>query len=126
MLDENGELVFDSNGKVIMIPCKVRGRNTDKGKYIPYLLVDMHPDFALVYDWVKPEDKQKAMRILQGLEEVDTTKLTGMCLSVCVCVADLLTIVIAWQRHQQSLRKVDGKSQELALRMAQMELHVVS
>lgn len=88
LLDEDGELVFDSNSKVVMIPAKVRGRNTGEGKQIPYLLIDMHPDFALVYDWVKPEDKLKATRILQGLEEADISKLTGMFFRLCVWIVD--------------------------------------
>jgi hypothetical protein len=79
MLDDDGELVFDSDSGVIMIPAKVRGRNIGEGKSIPYMFVDMHPDFAFLYDWVKPEDKIKAMHILQGLEkvELDMAKITS-------------------------------------------------
>jgi hypothetical protein len=68
-LDANGEAVRDKNGKVVMIKAKVRDRATAEGKAKPYKFVDKHPEFALGYDWVKPEDKARAMRILQGLKE---------------------------------------------------------
>lgn len=76
-LDEQGELAVDNNRKVIMIPCKVRGRDTE-GKEIPYMFVDRYPDQALLYDWVKLEDKEKARQILQDFEEeVKETGISG-------------------------------------------------
>jgi len=101
MLDADGNPELDANGKVIMVPCKVRGRNTAGGKYIPYLFVDKHPDFACVFDWVRPEDKARAERILRGLEEERDGETSE------------------WKRYQQSLRKIDSQSQELVLRLAQ-------
>jgi hypothetical protein len=68
-LDASGDAVRDKNGKVVMIKAKVRDRVTAEGKTKPYRFVDKHPEFALVYDWVKPKDKARALRILQGLEE---------------------------------------------------------
>lgn len=70
MLDaETGEVVLDGNGKVVMVPCKVRGRNSKEGKEVPYLFVDRHPECAVVFEWVTREDREKAGRILRGLEE---------------------------------------------------------
>ena len=68
-LDGNGGSVLDSNGKVVMIPAKVRDRVTTEGKMKPFLFVDKHPEFALVYDWVKQNDKTRATTIVKGLEE---------------------------------------------------------
>jgi hypothetical protein len=69
MLDpETGEPVLDGNGKVVMVPCKVRSRNSANGKFIPFTFVDKHPDFAGVFEWVRPEDRVRAERILRGLE----------------------------------------------------------
>jgi hypothetical protein len=77
-LDKEGELALDNKKRVIMIPCKVRGRGTE-GKHIPFLFVDMYPDIALSYNWVKLEDKEKARRILQDLEkEVKGMGISGM------------------------------------------------
>lgn len=78
-LDENGEPVLDKNGKVVMITAKVRERGTAEGKNKPFLLVDKHPEFALIYDWVEAEHKRKATRILQGLEEpTEEGEVSGM------------------------------------------------
>jgi hypothetical protein len=80
MLDEQGKLVLDSNDRFIMVPWKIRQRNTADGKCIPYLFVDMHPELASIYDWVKPEDKARAERILQSLdEEVEELGISSMC-----------------------------------------------
>jgi hypothetical protein len=66
-VDANGELVLDKNGNPIMIKAKIRDRATPEGKSIPYLFIEKHPEFALKYDWVRPEDKAVALKILQGL-----------------------------------------------------------
>jgi hypothetical protein len=116
MLDENGEPVLDSSGKVRMIRCKVRGRNMGQGKHIPYLLVDKHPDFALVYDWVKPEDKVKATRIVQALEKNGAENENSGMLPFARGKWTVLTIVIEWKKYQQSLRQLDCKSQDLLAR----------
>jgi hypothetical protein len=68
-VNENGDPVLDATGKVVMIPAKVRDRATAEGKNKPFRFVEKHPEFALVYDWVRDEDKAKAMGILQGLEQ---------------------------------------------------------
>ena len=68
-VDANGEPVLDKNGKPITIKAKIRDRATPEGKNIPYLFIEKHPEFALKYDWVRPEDKAVALRILQGLDQ---------------------------------------------------------
>jgi len=67
-LGENGEPMLDRNGKFVMEAAKVRGRATEEGKHKPFLFVDVHPEWALVYDWVTADDKRKAMRVLQELD----------------------------------------------------------
>jgi len=68
-VDANGEPVLDKNGNPIMIKAKIRDRATPEGKSIPYLFIEKHPQFALKYDWVRPEDKAVALKILQGLAQ---------------------------------------------------------
>jgi hypothetical protein len=70
MLDpETEEVVLDESGKVVMVPCKVRGRNSKEGKEVPYLFIDRHPECAMMFEWVSREDRERAERILRGLEE---------------------------------------------------------
>jgi hypothetical protein len=79
MLDpETGEPVLDANGKVVMVPCKVRSRNSATGKFIPFTFVDKHPDFAVVFEWVRPEDRVRAERILRGLEREEEGEMSGV------------------------------------------------
>lgn len=112
----NGELVLDSNGKVMMVPAKVRDRNTPAGKHAPYRLVDSHPDFALLYDWVHPADKAIALGAINSLEaaEAGNQPLTGMYLSLPTVQKNRSNLKIARQKCQQSLRKIDLASPELA------------
>lgn len=95
-LDANGEPVLDKNEKPVMIKAKVRDRATAEGKSIPYLFIEKHPEFALKYDWVRPEDKAVALKILQGLEKPTTEEEMNE----------------KW-RYQQGLRKLDGQRQQL-------------
>lgn len=67
-LNNNGTPMLDQNGKFIMFPAKVRERAKDEGKDTPFLFVDLYPEWALVYNWVIPEHKDKAMRVLQILD----------------------------------------------------------
>lgn len=67
-LDECGKPILDRNGKAVMIPAKVRDRNTAEGKDIPFTFVEKHPYWALRYDWVSPAHKEKARNILAALD----------------------------------------------------------
>lgn len=67
-LNNNGKPMLEQNGKFVMCPAKVRERATDEGKDTPFLFVDLYPEWALEYDWVIPEHKDKAMRVLQILD----------------------------------------------------------
>jgi hypothetical protein len=68
-LDANGNPMLDKNGKFMVITVGVRERATEEGKHKPYLFLDLHPEWALVYDWVLlPEHKERAIRVLQVLE----------------------------------------------------------
>jgi hypothetical protein len=67
-LGKNGEPMLDRSGKFVMEAAKIRGRATEEGKHKPFLFVDVHPEWALVYDWVTADDKKKAMRVLQILD----------------------------------------------------------
>lgn len=73
--DDNGDLVFDKTGKPLLNKCGVRERNLPKHKDFPFKLVDKHPEWALYWDWVSPEHKEMAQKILDGnLDEAQKRK----------------------------------------------------
>ncbi|KAH8653052.1 hypothetical protein BGZ60DRAFT_533248 [Tricladium varicosporioides] len=67
-IDENGNYMIGSNGRVQLVPAKVRDRTTPEGKAqdIPYTLVEKHPERALMYSWVQEVHKEEARAILRG------------------------------------------------------------
>ena len=60
--------MLDANGKFVMASAKVRARSTEEGKHKPFHFLDLHPEWALVYDWVAPEHKERALRLLHILD----------------------------------------------------------
>ncbi|KAE9367432.1 hypothetical protein N431DRAFT_428810 [Stipitochalara longipes BDJ] len=106
-LDDNGEPTLDQTGKLVMIPAKVRERATEEGKDKPFLFLDLHPEWALVYDWVTPEHKARAMRVLQILENPSE---------------DNEGKSQKYRNYQRAQRILDGQNKDLVMRLARLNL----
>jgi len=122
-LDDNGVPVLDENGKFVMVSAKVRERATKEGKNKPYHFVDLHPEWALVYDWVLPEHKERAMRVLQMLDGsiVDNEgKSEGMFLWMTVW--DFADFFVEFRNYQRAQRILDGQNKDLVILLAQLNL----
>jgi hypothetical protein len=64
-LNENNQPVQYGKGNFVMIDAPVRLRLRENW---PSRLVDLHPEFAVIYDWVMQESKEEANKILQILD----------------------------------------------------------
>ncbi|KAH7317350.1 hypothetical protein BKA65DRAFT_515791 [Rhexocercosporidium sp. MPI-PUGE-AT-0058] len=74
MLDENGGLVRDCDGEPIITRIGVRKRKDLEFRDLPYKLWEKHPEWALYWDWVLPEHKVMAQKILEG-RDLDVSQL---------------------------------------------------
>ncbi len=122
-LDDNGVPVLDENGKFVMVSAKVRERATEEGKNKPHHFVDLHPEWALVYDWVLPEHKERAVRVLQILDGsiVDNEeKSEGMFLWMMVW--DFADYFVEFRNYQRAQRILDGQNKDLVILLAQLKL----
>ncbi|KAL2064408.1 hypothetical protein VTL71DRAFT_4902 [Oculimacula yallundae] len=66
LLDEFDRLVLNSEGKPKIIKINVRDRQDVKYEDFPFKLWEKNPEWALYWDWVMPEHKAKAQRLLDG------------------------------------------------------------
>lgn len=68
LVNEKWNLMFDEDGKVVMIDAKVRERSTAEGMALdyPFTLVELHPRLAIQYSWVSDEHKAMARKILMS------------------------------------------------------------
>ncbi|PVH80077.1 hypothetical protein DL98DRAFT_572176 [Cadophora sp. DSE1049] len=73
-LDDNGELARDRDGKPEIIPIGKRQRHNPKYRDFPFKLWEHSPEWALYWDWVLPEHKVMAQRILDG-RDLDESQL---------------------------------------------------
>lgn len=65
MLDNNDELVRGCDGKPIITTIGVRKREDPEFADFPFKLWDKNPKWALYWDWVLPEHKAMAQKILE-------------------------------------------------------------
>ena len=116
--------MLDANGKFVMVCARVRERATEDGKHKPFHFLDLHPEWALVYDWVLPEHKERALRLLHMLDgsvKDNEGKSEGMS-HVNQRDLDETNIVLEFRNYQRAQRIVDGQNKDLVLRLSRLEL----
>jgi len=59
------ELDFDEQGRVVTKKNPVRKRDTEEFRNVPFKLIERSPWRIQGYDWVRPEDKKRARRIME-------------------------------------------------------------
>ncbi|KAG4435169.1 hypothetical protein IFR05_009338 [Cadophora sp. M221] len=74
MIGEDGNLIRDSDGKPIIIVINIRKRQQSKFKHFPFKFWEKNPEWALYWDWVMPEHKAMAQKILDG-RDLDASQL---------------------------------------------------
>jgi hypothetical protein len=74
-LDVHGRVMYKA-GKLKMLGVKVRTRNKGENANAPWAFVERHPWAALTYDWVLPEHKAEAARIIAEIENTDPNNYT--------------------------------------------------
>jgi hypothetical protein len=69
-LDDDGNYMLDSKGRLVEDNAKVRDGNTPQGreKDVPVKLVEKHPWRAINYKWVLSEHKLAAQKIMEDDE----------------------------------------------------------
>ncbi|KAG4441222.1 hypothetical protein IFR05_003270 [Cadophora sp. M221] len=73
-LDGNGELARDRDGKPIITAIGIRKRHYPEFRDFPFELWAKNPEWALYWDWVLPEHKAMAQKILEG-RDLDESQL---------------------------------------------------
>ncbi|KAH7348376.1 hypothetical protein BKA65DRAFT_259573 [Rhexocercosporidium sp. MPI-PUGE-AT-0058] len=66
MVDDNDNLIRNSDGKPKIIVINIRRRKEPQFKDFPFKLWEKNPEWALYWDWVMPEHKAMAQKILDG------------------------------------------------------------
>jgi len=66
--DEEGRRVFGGGGKPNLVKMGVRGRETGEGAIAPWRFVERDCELAVMYSWVRENDKQRAWALLRGAE----------------------------------------------------------
>ncbi|KAK0099536.1 hypothetical protein ONS96_008370 [Cadophora gregata f. sp. sojae] len=66
VLDANGEIMRERDGKPRFKPIRKRLRQFAEFKDYPYKFWEHSPEWALYWDWVSPEHKAMAQRLLDG------------------------------------------------------------
>ncbi|KAH6712544.1 hypothetical protein BKA61DRAFT_610498 [Leptodontidium sp. MPI-SDFR-AT-0119] len=74
MVDDDDNLIRDSDGKPIIIVINIRKRQQSKFKHFPFKFWEKNPEWALYWDWVMPEHKAMAQKILDG-RDLDASQL---------------------------------------------------
>ena len=75
-LDDDGELLRGRDGKLQIVPIGKRQRHTPQFKDFPFKLWEHSPEWALYWDWVLPEHKVIARKVLEarGLDDAQLRK----------------------------------------------------
>jgi len=123
-LNANGLPMLDESGKFVMVSAKVRERATKEGKHKPFHFLDLHPEWALVYDWVQPEDKERALRLLKMLDGSieDTEGKSEGTSPVNKVWSNGANIIVEFRNYQRAQRIVDGQNKDLVFRLSRLNL----
>jgi len=65
-LDDDGELLRGRDGKLQIVPVGKRQRHNPQFRDFPFKLWEHSPEWALYWDWVLPEHKAMARKVLEG------------------------------------------------------------
>ena len=65
-IDGDGELLRDRDGKLQIVPVGKRQRHNPEYRDFPFKLWEHSPEWALYWDWVLPEHKAMAHKVLEG------------------------------------------------------------
>ncbi|CZR66832.1 uncharacterized protein PAC_16733 [Phialocephala subalpina] len=75
-IDGDGNLMYDSSGKPLIMTMKVRSKDNAECGEAPWTFVERHPWMALEYEWVSIEHKKMAVKIVADIEKTDPSQYT--------------------------------------------------